>query len=190
MDKNGPAMHGQSGNSDVRRSDRLTELFKEVDPIEITDIDFRGKTPQEIVYFLPKFTEMQAGSANPAFGILMDPATGRAWGLRSGLSPLTVETIKGIRYRCGTMTNEVVTAAGGAWFGAEVPLGAHVEGQAAAFMRKMSITKAVLYINAGTPCKQDGVGCFYQLPEMLAEGATLLVYNKRGRPFSYTGEKD
>jgi hypothetical protein len=92
-----------------------------------------------------------------------------------------VETVNGILFKSGTMTREVAQAAGGAWAQERVPLGAHVEGQAAAFMRRMDITEAVLYINGSTPCKNFGIGCHFRLPELLAEGSSLTVFNKNGR---------
>jgi hypothetical protein len=193
----------QNGNNDVdqladgseasqQRAAQLKAIFKGVEPIEITGtVDLRGKSPQEIPRLLPRFTAIQQAGGNPAFGILVDPKTGRVWSLRSGFSPDVVETVNGILFKSGTMTREVAQAAGGAWMQPLNPLGAHVEGQAAAFMRKMDIADAILYINAGTPCYgRNRNGCLFKLPELLAEGSSLTVFNKNGRPFPFTGVSD
>ncbi len=176
---------GDEAEASRRRAARLKGLFGDIDPIEITgSVDLRGKSPQDIARMLPRFTTIRQEGGNPAFGILVDPLTGRAWSLRSGFSPDVVETIDGIPFRTGTMTREVAQAAGGAWAQQRVPLGAHVEGQAAAFMRRAGIAGAVLHINGSTPCKNGGIGCSFLLPELLAEGSTLTVFNKNGRAFS------
>src|SRR5437773_2527690 len=95
-----------------QRAARLKDLFKDVEPVEITgNIDLQGKSPQEIARMLPRFTTIQEEGGNPAFGILVDPKTGRAWALRSGFSPDIEETIKGLRFRTGTMTQEAALAA-------------------------------------------------------------------------------
>jgi hypothetical protein len=173
------------------RATRLKGLFKDVEPIEITGaIDLSGKTPQEIARLLPRFTTLQQVGVNPAFGILVDPKSGRAWALRSGFAPETVETLNGLPFKSGTMTRDVAQAAGGAWGDRQVPLGAHLEGQGAAFMRKMDISEAALFINGSTPCRNNGQGCFFRLPELLAEGSTMTVFNKNGRAFPFTGTAD
>jgi hypothetical protein len=137
-----------------QRSDRLKRVFRDVDPIEITGIvDLQGKNPQEIARILPKFTTIQEKGGNPSFAILTDPKTGRAWSLRSGFSPEIVETFNGMKFKTGIMTKDVAQTAGGSWAQRDNPLGAHVEGQAAAFMRKMEISEGVLYINSSTHCK-------------------------------------
>lgn len=168
----------------AERSARLRDLFAAVDPLEVTElVDLAGRTAAEIAQLLPRFTTVQQEGTNPAFGLLVDPRSGRAWSLRSGFDPTSVETFNGIPYRSGTMTRETAHGAGGPWAQERVPLGAHVEGQAAAFMRKAGLLEAVLYINGSTPCRNGGIGCFYRLPELLPEGATLLVYNKNGLAF-------
>lgn len=173
------------------RAATLKALFEFIDPIEITgSVDLQGKSPLEIAQMLPRFTTLQQEGTNPAFGILVDSKTGRAWSLRSGLSPKVIEEFLGIKFRTGTLAPQVLRAAGGAWANPVVPLGSHVEGQAAAFMRKMAIEEAVLYINGSMPCKNGGLGCYYRLPELLAENSRLTVYNKRGRAFLYTGIAD
>jgi hypothetical protein len=174
-----------------QRAARLKGLFKDVEPVEITNsIDLRGKSPQEIARMLPRFTAVQREGENAAFGILVDPKTGRAWSLRSGFSPDVVETVNGIPFKSGTMSREVAEAAGGAWSQPGLPLGAHIEGQGAAFMRRMDITDAIMHINGSTPCQRGGRGCSFKLPDLLAEGSTLTVFNKNGRPFSFTGTAD
>lgn len=192
----------QNGNNNIdppadgsgasqQRAARLKRLFQNVEPVEIIgSIDLHGKSPQEIARVLPRFTAIQEEGGNPAFGILSDPKTGRAWSLRSGFSPESVERIKGIPFKSGTMTPEVAEAAGGVWSQSGLPLGAHIEGQGAAFMRRMDITDAVMYINGGTPCQRGGRGCLFKLPELLAEGSTLSVFNKNGRQFLFTGKAD
>lgn len=174
-----------------QRTIRLKELFQDVDPIEITGtIDLSGKTPLEIAALLPRFTTLQQQGENPAFGILVDPATGRMWSLRSGLSPDEEETWKGIRFKTGTLTKEMALLAGEPWWDYEVPLAGHLEGQSAAFMRKMEVQAAILYTNSGAPCKQKGKGCFHHLHRLLAERTTLIIFNKNGRQFSFTGTLD
>lgn len=165
---------------------RLKALFQSVEPLEITGIDLTGKTPQEIARMLPRFTTLQLRKENPACGILVDVSTGRAFALRSGFTPESEGVFNGIRFKKGTMTQETANEAGTVWR----RLGAHVEGQAAAFMRKREMREAVLYINASTPCQLDGRGCLFKLPDLLSEGAGLTVYNKNGRPFPFMGNPD
>jgi hypothetical protein len=159
---------------------RLRDLFRDVNPPEITGIDLRGQIPQEIIQLLPKY-----GGKNPVYGILVDEATGRAYGLRSGWS-LGASTFNGIPFQKGNISNQVAAAAGGPW----KDLGNHVEAQAAAFMRKSGITEASLYINSGNPCYQGGTGCYFRLAEMLAEGSRLKVFNKNVKLFLFTGIQD
>lgn len=52
------------------------------------------------------------------------------------------------------------------------------------------IIDARIVINASNPCYQGGSGCYYRLPEMLAEGSRLDVINKNGRLFPFTGLPD
>ena len=163
---------------------RLKALFQVVEPLEIIGLDLTGKTPQEIARLLPRFTTLEEEGGNPACGILVDVKSGKAFALRSGYSPDRQEMLNGIAFKRGTMTRSVAVSAGGIW----QILGSHVEGQAAAFMRKAGITEAVLYINASTPCKgQNGIGCLYLLPLMLPPAAGLTVYNKHGKPFPFAG---
>jgi len=174
-----------------QKTARLKELFQDVDPIEITgSLDLCNKSPLEIAALLPSFTTIQEAGGNPAFGLLFDPKTRRVWSLRSGFSPHFEESVKGIRFKSGIMTREVAQSAGAPWWDDRVPLGAHIEGQAAAFMRKANMTDAVLYINSAAPCKWDGRGCMFNLPELLAAGATFVVFNKNGKTFSFTGLPD
>jgi hypothetical protein len=170
---------------------RLRELFRGVEPVEVTGmINLAGQSPQEIGRMLPRFTTSQQEGENPAFGLLVDNGTGRVFALRSGLSPHVQEMVNGIPFRMGTMTRATAEAAGGVWGQERNPLGAHLEGQAAAFMRAQGIAAVTLYINATTPCLGPG-GCLESLPLMLAEGSTLTVFNKRGRPFpTFTGIAD
>ena len=170
-------------------SARLKALFANVEPVEVMGIEPQGKTPQQIASLLPRFTTLQQQGSNPAFGLLFDPQSKRIWALRSGLSPQIEETLNGIRFKSGTMTQAVAKSAGGVWGQAGNPLGAHIEGQAAAFMRKKGIIAAVLYINGSTPCLGPR-GCKENLQELLAEDATLTVYNKNGRRFFFTGLPD
>lgn len=126
---------------------------------------------------------------NPAFGLLIDQAAGRVFSLRSGLSPAVEETLNGIRFKTGIMSREVVEAAGGLWGNPLRPLGAHLEGQAAAFMRKDDIRDAILHINMTTPCLGPS-GCKQCLPQLLAAGAYLVVCSKNGRRFPFHGIPD
>jgi hypothetical protein len=169
---------------------RLKILFQDMNPVEVTGIDLRGQSRQAIGRLLPRFTTIQQEGGNPAFGLLIDNQSGRVFALRSGFSPHLCETVNGITFRTGTMTQATAEAAGGAWSQPGNPLGAHVEGQAAAFMRARTIFDATLYINGSTPCNVGGTGCLFRLPELLAEGATLTVYNKNGRRFTFTGIPD
>jgi hypothetical protein len=170
---------------------KLARLFADVEPVEVTGrVNLEGRTPQEIGQMLPRFTTIQQEGSNPAFGLLVDNRTGRVFALRSGLSPQVQETVNGIPYKTGTMTRATAEAAGGIWGDPRRPLGAHIEGQAAAFMRAKGITDATLYINGTTPCLGPR-GCFNNLPTLLAERSTLTVFNKRGRQFStFTGLPD
>jgi hypothetical protein len=166
---------------------RLRRLFASVEPVEVTAmVDLQDKTPREIARLLPRFTTMQQ-SGNAAFAFLVDNGTGRIFALRSGLAPYLHETLNGIPFKTGTMTRATAEAAGGVWGRPGNPLGAHVEGQAAAFMRARGIMDATLYINATNPCYGTR-GCYASLPTMLAEGSTLTVFNKNGRQFPpFTG---
>ena len=162
---------------------RLRGLFEDVEPVEVTGrINLEGRSPQDIARMLPRFTTIQQEGGNPAFGLLVENQTGRVFALRSGLSPQIEETVNGIPFRTGTMTRAIAEAAGGVWAQARNPLGAHIEGQTAAFMRAQGITDSTLYINGTTPC-HGAKGCFANLPTMLAEGSRLTVFNKRGRQF-------
>lgn len=167
----------------------MRSLFAEVEPIEITDKALLEENPEELARRLPRFTSIQEAGGNPAFGLLVDPKSGRIWALRSGLSPLVEETFNGIRFKSGIMTRPIATQAGGVWGQPGNPLGAHLEGQAVAFMRKTELMEAVLYINGSTPCLSPG-GCKANLPVLLAANATLVVYNKNGRQFDFTGVAD
>jgi nucleic acid/nucleotide deaminase of polymorphic system toxin len=170
---------------------RLRKLFADIQPIEVTErINLKSMKPQEIAQLLPRFTAFQQGGENPAFGLLVDTHSERIFTLRSGFSPHIEETINGLPFRTGTMTRATAEAAAGVWGDAIQPLGAHIEGQAAAFMRAQRITDAVLYINATTPCRISR-GCWESLPIMLAEGSTLTIFNKRGRQLpTFTGLTD
>lgn len=164
---------------------RLKALFRDVEPVEITAMKLlEGKSPHEIAQLLPRFTTLQEQGEHPAFGILTDVATGRVYAIRSGYLPHEVTEIKGVRYKTGTMTRATARAPGDVWD----RLGAHVEGQAAAFMHKESLGEAVLVMNAATPCKgRNQDGCLFSLPFMLHAGARLTVYNKYGKPFLFVG---
>jgi hypothetical protein len=65
----------------------------------------------------------------------------------------------------------------------------------------MGITDAVVCINGRNPCwgSARNPGCYYLLPEFLAEGSRMKVYNKYGsdflsswpdRKFHFTGLPD
>jgi hypothetical protein len=166
-------------------------LFREVEPVEVTGrLSLAGLSPQEITRLLPRFTTVQREGGNPAFGLLVDNQCGRVFALRSGLSPQAVEIVNGIPFRTGTMTRATAEAAGGPWSQPGNPLGAHIEGQAAALMRARGITDATLYINGSTPCRAGGTGCLFRLPELLDEGSTLTLFNKNGRRFDFAGLPD
>lgn len=162
---------------------RLKAVFESVEPVEVVGLSLAGKTPEEIVRLLPRFTTLEEEEGNPACGLLVDTRSGRVYALRSGFSPHKSETLNGIQFKKGTLTKAVAASAGIVW----KTLGAHVEGQAAAFMRRMEIREAVLYLNASNPCKLAGEGCLFKLPELLSAGARLTVYNKRGRAFVFEG---
>lgn len=186
---NGEGQGPQPLTPSQQEAARLKALFEDVSLLEITGVDLRGKTPQEIVRLLP---EMRGD--NPVRAILIDVGTGRAYGVRSGWLADPVEEHNGLLFRNGNIGPEVARPAGRVW----ESLGHHVEAQAAAFMRKVGIAEAVLCINAANPCYQKGDGCFFRLHEMLAEGAKLTVYNKYGEtfsrkhrwPFSFAGTPD
>jgi hypothetical protein len=186
----GPGGISQSLNPSEKEAARLKALFQNVEPVEITGIDLRGKSPPEIARMLPRFTTLQQEGGNPAFGFLVDNLTGGVFALRSGFTPHVTEVVNGIRFRTGTMTQAMAEAAGGAWSQPGNPLGAHIEGQAAVFMRAQGIIDATLFINGSTPCKVGGTGCLFRLPELLGESATLTLFNKNGRRFHFTGLPD
>jgi hypothetical protein len=166
-------------HSSEQEAARLKELFQDVNPPEITNVDLGGKTFQEIFQLLPPY-----GGENPVFGILVTNE-GRAYGLRSGWALIRSEH-NGILFQKGNVSQRVAKSAGVVW----ERLGFHVEAQAAAFMRKAEITEAVLYINANNPCYDFGEGCFFKLPIMLAEGTRLTVVNKWGNSFPFLGDPD
>jgi hypothetical protein len=164
----------------AQKEARLARLFKDVKPPEIAGLDLRGMSPLEIIRLLPRY-----GGRNPVCAILIDNRTGKAYGLRSGWVREATE-FSGIVFQKGNISPEVAGNAGLVWR----ELGNHVEAQAAASMRSAGTTDADLYINAGNPCYQRGLGCYYRLPEMLAEGSQLNVINKSGIRFSFTGLSD
>jgi hypothetical protein len=164
----------------AQKEARLAGLFKDVNPPEITSLDLRGKGPQEVFRLLPPY-----GGENPVYGILIDNQPGKAYGLRSGWKEERSE-VGGITFGKGNLRLEVAERAGTTWR----LLGAHVEAQSAALMRRAGITDAMLCINASNPCYLNGIGCFYRLPGLLAEGSSLQVYNKHGRLFPFRGAPD
>jgi len=170
---------------------RLKGIFKEVVLPEITGVDFSTMTPQEIAKLLPSY-----GGDHPIKAILLDKQTGKAYGAASGWD---VDTMmhNGMPFQSGIISPEAAAEAGGSWQG----LGNHVEPVAAAFMRKMGITDAEVYINGRNPCwgTPDGTGCYYKLTDFLAEGSKMTVYNKYGsnviksrpdRLFNFVGKPD
>ncbi len=169
----------------------LKEIFKDVDLPEITGIDFSKMSHAEIAQLLPSY-----GGVHPLKGILIDKATGKAYGIASGWDVETL-THNGIPLKSGAISPEAAAQAGGSW----TALGNHVEPVAAAFMRKMGSTEGVVYINGRNPCwgTAKAPGCYYKLPEFLAEGSQMSVYNKYGsdfisawpaRKFHFTGLPD
>ncbi len=112
--------------------------------------------------------------------ILIDLATGRAYGIASGWEAEMIMH-NGIPFKAGALSPEIAIQAGGPW----TVRGNHAEPVAAAFMRQRGITEAVVYINARNPCwgNPEGTGCYYRLPVFLAEGSKMTIYNKDGHDF-------
>lgn len=174
-----------------QRAAHLKRLFQHVTAIEITGlVDLHEKSPTDVARLLPRFTEIQKQGGNPAFALFVDPNTGRIWTLRSGFTPDVRETVNGLPFRFGVMSRAVAREAGASWGDRQLPLAGHVEGQAAALMRVHDVANGVLYINGSTPCTANGRGCLYNLPELLSENAHLVVFNKNGRAFRFTGTPD
>lgn len=150
-------------------------LFNSITLPEITGVDFAKLSSVEIANLLPAF-----GGKHPVKAILLDKQSGRAYGIASGWDEESL-VHNGIPFKAGAIGEEIARQAGDPW----MMLGNHVEPVAAAFMRRIGITDAVLYINARNPCwgVPDGTGCFFLLPIFLAEGSTLIVYNKLGDDF-------
>jgi len=178
-------------DSSELRATRLKDLLADVDLPAITGIDCSTLSHPEIAALLPRF-----GGDHPMKGILIDKATGKAYGIASGWIANEL-SVNGITYKSGSLRPEVAAQAGRNW----QELGFHVEPVAAAFMRKMSIADAAVYINGTNPCwgRPLGTGCYYRLSEFLPKGATLSVYNKYGlnharsspdRKFHFTGLPD
>ena len=163
-------------NQSESNAAQLKELFSTVDLPEIPEIDFRTLTPEQIAQLLPPF-----GGEHPTKAILVDQETGKGYGIASGFKPGTI-IINGIPFTSGSLTPETVNQA----IDAFRRLGNHAEAVAAAFMRKMGIANATVHINARNPCwgNANALGCYYLLPEMLAEDTRMIVYNKEGFDFS------
>lgn len=170
---------------------RLKVVFQEVDLPKIEGASVITLSHAEIVAMLPPY-----GGPHPMKGLLIDRATGQAYGIASGWEPAEL-THNGMTFRAGAMSPETAARAGPNW----AALGNHLEPVAAAFMRRLGIAEAVLYINGRNPCwgTPDGTGCFYHMTEFLAEGSRLAVYNKFGseslpsrpdRKFAFTGAAD
>ncbi len=182
-----------SGSQVPRRptaeEDRLGRVFHEVDLPEIQGLNLQGLPHEDIARLLPSYD-----GEHPIKAFLLDRETGKVYGIASGWDPDTV-THNGMLFRCGAITPEAAAQAGEGW----AHLGNHIEPVGAAFMRKMRITGADIYINGRNPCwgTPDGTGCHSWLPALLAEGSQMTVYNKygsnclRSRPdriFDYTGK--
>jgi hypothetical protein len=65
----------------------------------------------------------------------------------------------------------------------------HVETHAAAVMRDTGAARAVLYVNK-LVCEGRWYSCFEALPDMLPEGARLMIYSPRGKKREYIGLPD
>lgn len=183
--QDGPGDGKRPADASEQEAARLKALFEGVDLPEITGIDLRRKTWQEIAQLLPVYEHYEGN--NPVFGVLIDAKTGKAYALRSGWVRDPELNHNGIPFQNGNLSLQVAQQAGEVW----EDLGSHVEAQVSAFMRKREITEMILYINAGNPCYLGGIGCYFRLPKMLAVGSKLTVFNRCGRSFATTrlGEK-
>jgi hypothetical protein len=165
-----------SGSQKLNRSRaeaaRLREIFSTVQLREISGVDGRSLSHEEIVQLLPPY-----GGEHPVKAILIDRQTGKAYGIASGWEAGT-SNHHGVDFRSGAITSDMAAQAGPTWRA----LGNHVEPVGAAFMRKMGMTDGTLYINGRNPCwgTPDGTGCYYNMTEFLAEDSQLTVYNKYG----------
>jgi hypothetical protein len=162
-------------NPSESKAAKLKELFAAVELPEIPDVDFRTLTPEQIAQLLPPY-----GGAHPIKAILVDRATGKGYGIASGYEPNMI-IHNGIQFISGALSLETAGQASENF----KRLRNHAEAIAAAFMRKMHITDATAHINGRNPCwgEASALGCYYHLPELLAEGSKMIVYNKYGADF-------